>query len=105
MLRKTIRLSGMLALVLALALAGAAPAAAADYGGRNLDVWDTVWNWMTGLFSLRDQGSDRSSGSLTPIWEGSTMGFDPNGQPVLQGGSTCEVKGETTCGFDPNGAH
>jgi hypothetical protein len=100
MLRKTIRLSG--ALVLALALAGAAPAAALDMGGRNLGVWDTVWNWVAGLFGPSDQGSDGNSGSLTRIWEGSTTGFDPNGQPLPQGGNICEV-GETTCGFDPNG--
>lgn len=100
MLRKTIRLSG--ALVLALALAGAAPAAALGMGGQNLGVWDTVWNWVAGLFGPGDQGSDEDSGSLTRIWEESTTGFDPNGQVTPNGASTCEV-GESTCGFDPNG--
>lgn len=100
MLRKTIRRSGALILMLALALAGAAPAAAMDMNGRNLGVWDSVWNWVTGLFALRNQGSDGGSGSLPGIWERATTGFDPNGPPVLQGG--CEG-GDATCGFDPNG--
>lgn len=80
MLRNMIRRSGMLALVLALALAGTAPAAALDFGGRNLDGWHTVWNWLTDVFGWGDEASG-NSGGLTSVYEGEGMGTDPFGQP------------------------
>jgi hypothetical protein len=103
MLRKMIRRSGMLALVLALALAGAAPAAAME-GGRNLGGWDSVWDWFAELFDL-GWGSGGNSGGLTPVFEMEGAGFDPNGTPhpnVIPGGTVNINEG---AGFDPNGVH
>lgn len=101
MLRKTVRLSGMLALVLALALAGAAPVAAQGLSGPNPDGWHAVWNWLMGLVGWGgESGSTETSGGLTGTWERTTTGYDPNGLPTTQG---CE-SGEVTCGYDPNGA-
>jgi hypothetical protein len=62
MLRNMIRRSGMLALVLALALAGTAPAAALDFGGRNLDGWHTVWNWLTDVLGWGGEAAGNSGG-------------------------------------------
>ena len=84
MLRNMIRRSGMLALVLALALAGAAPAAALDFGGRNLDGWHTVWNWLTDVFGWGDEAVG-NSGGLTSVYEGEGMGTDPFGNPQPTG--------------------
>ena len=101
MLRKTIRRSGMLALVLALALAGTVPAAAADFGGRNLDGWQAVWSWFTGLFGWGDDAAstEGNSGGLKGVYEMEGGGFDPNGNPLPQ-----DPDPEEGGGFDPNGA-
>ena len=80
MLRNMIRRSGMLALVLALALAGAAPAAALDFGGRNLDGWHTVWNWLTDVLGWDDEAAG-NSGGFTSVYENEGAGVDPFGQP------------------------
>lgn len=93
MLRKTIRRSGMLALVLALALAGTVPASATDFGGRNLDRWHSVWEFVMSLFGW---DGDPDAGG---VWEQTTPGFDPNGDPQPQGTGGVDV----TPGFDPNG--
>jgi len=92
MLRNMIRRSGMLALVLALALAGTAPAAALDLGGRNLDGWHTVWSWLTDVFGWGGEAAG-NSGGLTSVYEGENAGFDPNGAPVLPTG-TYQTGGE-----------
>ena|SRR5687768_12698407 len=100
MLRNMIRRSGMLALVLALALAGTAPAAALDFGGRNLDGWHTVWNWLTDVFGWGDEASGNSGGP-TSVYEYVTEegpGVDPNGQP----NGVCPPC-EEGAGVDPNG--
>jgi hypothetical protein len=88
MLRNMIRRSGMLALVLALALAGAAPAVALDFGGRNLDGWHTVWTWLTDVFGWGDEASG-SSGGLRPVYEREGAGSDPFGLTVTAC-PTCE---------------
>jgi hypothetical protein len=97
MLRKTVRLSGMLALVLALALAGVAPAAAQGFSGRNPDGWHEVWSWLMGLVGWGGE----PSGGLTGAWEKTGPGFDPNGQPLPQDGTGPSQ--DTGPGFDPNG--
>ena len=94
-----IRRSGMLSLVLALALAGAAPAAALDFGGRNLDGWHTVWNWLTDVFGWGDEASG-NSGGLTSVYENEGAGLDPNGQPTVT--TVCPTCEEGP-GLDPNG--
>ena len=99
MLRNMIRRSGMLALVLALALAGTAPAAALDLGGRNLDGWDTVLNWLSDVFGWGDEAAG-NSGGLTSVYENEGIGIDPNGQPTING--TCPSC-EEGIGIDPNG--
>ncbi len=90
MLRNMIRLSGMLALVLALALAGAAPAAAADFGGRNLDGWQTVWSWLSDVFGWGAETAG-NSGGFTPVYENEGAGYDPLGQPQAASCSLCEA--------------
>ena len=81
MLRNMIRRSGMLALVLALALAGTAPAAALDFGGRNLDGWHTVWSWLTDVLGLGDEAAG-NSGGLSSVYAEEGAGVDPFGQPT-----------------------
>jgi hypothetical protein len=100
MLRKTLRRCGVLALLLVLALAGAAPASAAEIGGLH-----RVWSWLSGLFDLAGWGLDPegaaldtaggNSGDLDRIWEMEGPGYDPNGtpQPTPNEGP----------GYDPNG--
>ena len=78
MLRNMLRRTGMLVLVLALALAGTAPAAALDFGGRNLDGWHTVWIWLTDVFGWGDEASG-SSGGPKSVYEREGMGTDPFG--------------------------
>ena len=102
MLRNMIRLSGMLALVLALALAGTAPAAALDFGGRNLDGWQTVLTWLTDVFGWGDEAAGNSGGP-TSVYENSSeegIGIDPNGQPTTK--TMCPTC-EEGIGIDPNG--
>ena len=92
MLRKMIRRSGMLALVLALALAGTAPAAALDFGGRDLDGWHDVWNWLASVLGWGDEAAG-NSGGLKTVYEGEGSGIDPWGLPlpaVTQGCPTCD---------------
>ena len=79
MLRNMIRRSGMLALVLALALAGTAPAVALDSGGRNFDGWHTVWNWVQG--GLLGFSVDRSVSS------GLVASIQTTGPDFMTGGS------------------
>lgn len=103
MFRNMIRRSGMLALVLALALAGTPPAAALGFGGGSLDGWHAVWNWLAGVLGWDDEaGTEGSSGGLTGIWEQDEEGggFDPNGNPIPQGIPPGSEEGG---GFDPNG--
>lgn len=88
MVRNMIRRSGMLALVLALALAGTAPAAALDFGGRNLDGWHAVWNWLTGVLGWDGEAAG-NSGGLTSVYEGEGAGSDPFGQPQPTAVSVC----------------
>ncbi len=99
-MRNMIRRSGMLALVLALALAGTAPAVARDFGGRNLDGWHTVWSWLTDVFGWGDESSG-SSGGFTPVYERAGSGLEPNGgEPTVAGDCpTCEAGS----GLEPNG--
>lgn len=102
MLRNMIRRSGMLALVLALALAGAAPAAALDFGGRNLDGWHTVWNWLTDVLGWGGEAVGNSGGPKA-VYDNSSeegIGIDPNGQPKVN--SVCPTC-EEGIGIDPNG--
>ena len=82
MLRNMLRRSGMLALVLALALAGTAPVAALDFGGRDLDGWHAVWNWVMDVLGRGDEAAG-NSGGLTSVYEGEGTGIDPWGQPLL----------------------
>lgn len=82
MLRNLIRRSGMLALVLALALAGTAPAAALDFGGRNLDGWHGVWNWLMDVLGWGDEAAGGNSGGLKSVYEGEGYGTDPFGNPL-----------------------
>jgi len=84
MVRNWIRRSGMLALVLALALAGTAPAAALDFGGRNLDGWHAVWNWLAGVLGWDGEAAG-NSGGLTSVYERENAGLDPNGNPLPNG--------------------
>ncbi len=99
MLCNMIRRSGMLALVLALALAGAAPAAALDFGGRNLDGWHTVWSWFTDVFGWSDEASG-NSGGFTSVYERAGSGLEPNGDPEPTGACpTCDAGS----GLEPNG--
>jgi len=94
-----IRRSGMLALVLALALAGTAPAVALDLGGRNLDGWHTVWSWLTDVFGWGDEAAG-NSGGFTSIYENEGIEIDPNGDSTPTG--TCPTC-EEGIGIDPNG--
>lgn len=91
MVRNWIRRSGMLALVLALALAGTAPAAALDFGGRDLDGWHAVWNWFAGVLGWDGEAAG-SSGGLSSVYEGENAGLDPNGNPLPNG--TLQTGGE-----------
>ena len=93
MLRNMIRRSGMLALVLALALAGTAPAVALDSGGRNFDGWHTVWNWLTDVFGWGDEAAG-NSGGLTSVYEKEGAGVDPFGQPAATSCPTCTGTGD-----------
>ena len=88
MLRKMIRYSGMLALVLALALAGTVPAAALDFGGRNLDGWHGVWNWLMDALGWGGEAAG-NSGGLTPVYEMEGAGVDPFGQPLPTAATGC----------------
>lgn len=99
MLRNTLRRSGMLALVLALALAGTAPAAALDFGGRNLDGWHMVWNWLSDVFGWTDEAAGGNSGGLSVVYENEGAGVDPNGQPTI----TSDPGTDEGPGVDPNG--
>lgn len=98
MLRKMIRRGGMLALVLALALAGTAPAAALDFSGRNLDRLQTVWSWLTDLLGW-DGEAGGASGGLASVHENEGIGIDPNGKPTASECPSCEEG----VGIDPNG--
>jgi hypothetical protein len=90
MLRNMIRRSGMLALVLALALAGSAPAAAMDFGGRNLDDgWHTVWSWLTDVLGWGDEAAG-NPGGLSSVYENEGAGYDPLGAPVPTGTAPTE---------------
>ena len=101
MLRNMIRRSGMLALVLALALAGTAPAAALDFGGRNLDGWNTVlMDWLSDVFGWGDEASG-NSGGVKSVYENEGAGIDPNGQPTVNG-ALCPGC-DDGAGIDPNG--
>lgn len=95
MLRKTVRRCGMLALVLALALAGAAPVAADEIGGSRIGIWSSVWDWLSDMFGFSAPQEDTAgnTGGLRGIWEQEGAGFDPNGNPLPTEGP----------GFDPNG--
>jgi len=88
MVRNWIRRSGMLALVLALALAGTAPAAALDFGGRDLDGWHAVWNWLADVMGWDGEVAG-NSGGFTPVYEGEGAGSDPFGQPQPTAASVC----------------
>ena len=104
MVRNMIRRSGMLALVLALALAGTAPAAALDFGGRNLDGWHAVWNWFMGVMGWEEReasGDSGNSGGMKSVYEGDCMGIDPNGCPVVP--TTVTGDPDESYGIDPNG--
>lgn len=100
MLRKMIRRSGMLALVLALALAGTAPAAALDFGGRNLDEWHGVWNWLMDVFGWGGE-ADGNSGGFSTVYENEGAGLEPNGSPQPTGTAPDPDEG---AGLEPNGA-
>ena len=101
MLRNMIRRSGMLALVLALALAGTAPVAAMDFGGRNLDGWNTVLTWLTDVFGWGDEAAG-NSGGLTSVYEMEGSGLEPNGNSTPNAACmTCEEG----AGLEPNGSH
>jgi hypothetical protein len=80
----------MLALVLALALAGTAPAAALgfDLGGRNLDGWHAAWNWLMDVFGWGDEAAG-NSGGLSSVYEREGAGADPWGQPQPTAIPTC----------------
>ena len=99
MLRNMIRRSGMLALVLALALAGTAPAAAIDFGGRDLDGWHMVWNWLTDVFGWGGEAAG-NSGGFTPVYENEGAGLEPNGDPQPNGSAPTVDEG---AGLEPNG--
>ncbi|HWN45525.1 MAG TPA: hypothetical protein VNW71_25095 [Thermoanaerobaculia bacterium] len=104
MLRNMIRRSGMLAIVLALALAGTAPAVALDFGVRNLDGWHTAWSWLTDVFGWGDEAAG-NSGGFTPVYERLVEegpGVDPNGAPTVN--TLCPTCEEGP-GVDPNGLH
>jgi hypothetical protein len=98
MSRNTIRRYGvLLVLVLTLGLAGATPASAEELG------WNKVLGWLAGFFDLSGwatgPGADKDGGTsagLNRIWDMEGPGFDPNGNPILEGG-------EEGPGFDPNG--
>lgn len=98
MLRNMIRRSGMLALVLALALAGTVPAAALDFGGRNLDGWHTVWNWLTDVLGWGDEAAG-NSGGLSSVYENEGSGIDPWGTPQPTDISVCPRCEEGPGGF------
>lgn len=93
MLRNMLRRSGMLALVLALALAGTAPVAALDFGGRDLDGWHAVWNWLMDALGWGDEAAG-NSGGLKAVYEGEGAGFDPNGNPVPAVTQACQICGQ-----------
>ena len=96
MLRNMIRRSGMLALVLALALAGTAPAAALDFDGRSLDGWHGVWNWLIDVLGWGDEAAGNSGGIKT-VYEGEGAGMDPFGNPLPTG--TTPTQGSGSGGF------
>lgn len=87
MLRNMIRRSGMLALVLALALAGTAPVAALDFGGRDLDGWHTIWNWFMDALGWGGEAGG-NSGGVESVYEGEGAGMDPFGNPLPAGTPT-----------------
>lgn len=96
MLRKTLRRCGMLALVLALALAAAAPVAADEIGGSTrVGIWSSVWDWLADAFGFSAPQDDSAGNTgLRGIFEQEGAGFDPNGNPKPTEGA----------GFDPNGS-
>jgi hypothetical protein len=91
----------MLALVLALALAATAPAAALDFGGRDLGGWHAVWNWLTDVFGWGDEAAG-NSGGVSSVYEGEGAGLDPFGQPQPTAIPVCPIC-EEGAGLDPNG--
>lgn len=87
---------GVSVFVLILVLAGAAPAAAADFS--LLDRWDGIWGWVVALWSADEGGEGDRGLEIDP--DGLTvggdrgLGLDPDGQ------TTEEDRG---AGLDPNG--
>lgn len=107
MLHKSIRRGGItLLLVLALALSGAVPAAAAQEIGPR-----SVFGWLASLFDFfgfaADDTNDGNSTGMSGIWENEGAGYDPFGQPLLNHGHGAPTtSGETTdegAGYDPFG--
>lgn len=88
---------GVPALLLTLLLAGAAPAAAADWSF--LERWDSgLWGWVVGLWSADETGEgDRGLGADP---DGLTSGGNrgPEADPDGQTG-----EGDRGPGADPNG--
>lgn len=102
MLHKSFRRGGLtLALMLALALSGATPASAQGFGPRS------VFDWLSNLFDFTifaddtDEGNG-NSGGLSGIWANEGAGFDPFGQPIVNGNPAGETPDEGA-GFDPFG--
>lgn len=100
MLHKSIRRGGLtLALTLALALSGATPASAQGFGPRSM------FDWLADLFSFTifaDDANEENSGGLSGVWAMEGAGFDPFGQPVVNGNPNGETPDEGA-GFDPFG--
>lgn len=100
MLHKSYRRGGLtLALLLALALSGATPASAQGFGPRS------VFDWLSNLFDFKIFAADDegNSGGLAGVWEMEGAGFDPFGQPIVNGNPTGGETPDEGAGFDPFG--
>lgn len=87
---------GVPALVLTLALAAAAPAAAADLSV--LDRWEGLWGWVVSIWSADEGGEGDRGLELDP--DGLTSGGD-RGPELDPDGQTGE--GDRGLELDPNG--
>lgn len=94
---RTLLRRGVFALLLTLVLAGASPAAAADWS--LLERWDSgFWSWLVSVWSADESGEgDRGLGADP---DGLTAGGD-RGTELDPNGQTSE--GDRGAGADPNG--
>lgn len=87
---------GVPALLLTLLLAGAAPAAAADWS--LLERWDGVWSWLANVWMADESGGGDRGPGADP--DGLNTGGDRGPEADPNGQTTEEDRGPE---LDPNG--